>query len=435
MNIKIIKKKINILSKKYNKFLIAFSGGIDSTTLIHSLIKNKNIKNKNIRAIHINHNLCKNSNKWKKNCINKCKKWNIKLITKNIFIKKKNNIESKCRKKRYKILLKNLKKEEILLTAHHKNDQCETILLSLKRGSGLNGLSGIRKKYIINKKIIFRPFINIEKKIIINYAKTNKLNWINDKSNKNIKFDRNFIRIKILPKILKRWPFFLNSLIRTSKICLKQSILLEYFIKNKFKKILLKNNLLNIKYLNKWNKEEWILILRKWIKLNKKKMLSYKNINILWYSIFKKQKDNYFQLIFKKFIIYKYKNLLFLENKNKKKKNNTIIWKNTNKRIKLPNNIGYLYIENNKKNKLNSVRKPKKNEIIYIKFNYKGYINISNKKIKIKKIWQKYKIYPWKRNDLPIIFYNNKPIICPNIFKTKYSKSINNIYWNINLKK
>ncbi len=434
MNTNKINKKINILSKKYKKFLIAFSGGIDSTTLLYSLIKNKNIKKKYIRAIYINHNLSKNSNKWKKNCINNCKKWKIKLIIKNIFIKKKNNIENKCRKKRYKILLKNLKNKEILITAHHKNDQCETILLSLKRGSGLNGLSGIKKKQIIKKKIILRPFLDINKKTIINYAKNNNLIWINDESNQNIKFDRNFIRIKILPKIIKRWPSFPKCIIRTSKICLKQLLLLKYYIKKKIKKILIKKKILNIKYLNKWKKEEWILILRKWIKLNKKKILSYKNINILWNKIFKKQKDNYFQLIFKNFIIYKYKNLLFIKKKIKIK-NNTIIWKNIKKKIKLPNNIGYLYIKYNKNNKKNLIRKPKKNEIIYIKFNYKGYINISNKNIKIKKIWQKYKIYPWKRNNIPIIFYNNKPIICPNIFKTNYSKSKNNDYWNIILKK
>ncbi len=432
--INIIKKKINILSRKYKKFLIAFSGGIDSTTLLHNLIKNKNIKKKNIRAIHINHNLYKNSKKWEKKCIYICKKWNIKLIIKNIFINKKNNIENKCRNKRYKILLKNLINNEILLTAHHKNDQCETILLSIKRGSGLDGLSGIKKKYKIKKKIIIRPLLNIEKKIIIKYAKKNNLIWINDKSNKNIKFDRNFIRIKILPKIIKRWPFFLNSLIRVSKICLKQSLLLEYYIKKKFKKILFKKKNINIKYLNKWKKEEWILILRKWIKLNKKKMLSYKNINILLKNIIKKKNDNYFKLIFKEFIIYKYKNLLFLKKK-KINKNYTIIWKNIKKKIKLPNNIGYLYIKKNKKNKINVVRKPKKNEIIYIKFNYKGYINLLNKNIKIKKIWQKYKIYPWKRNNIPIIFYNKKPIICPNIFKTKYSKSKNNNYINIKFKK
>ncbi len=430
--INIINEKINNLSKKYKKFLIAYSGGIDSTTLLYSLIKNKNIKNKNIRAIHINHNLSKKSKKWENKCIYICKKWKIKLIIKNIFIKKKNNIENKCRKKRYKIFIKKLIHSEILLTAHHKNDQCETILLSIKRGCGLDGLSGIKKKYKINKKTIFRPFLNIKKKIIIKYAKNNNLNWIEDKSNKNIKFDRNFIRIKIIPKIIKKWPYFINCITRTAKICLKQKLLLEYFIKKKIKKILIKNNIINIKYLYKWKKEEWILILRKWIKLNKKKTLSYKNINILWNNIFKKKKKIYFQLMFKKFIIYKYKNYLFIEKKYKEK-NNTIIWKNTNKKIKLFNNIGYLSINKKIKNKNNLVRKPYKNEIIYIKFNYKGYINILNKKIKIKKIWQKYKIYPWKRKIIPIIFYNKKPIICPNLFRTKYAKSKNNKYWNINL--
>ncbi len=428
----IIDQKIINLTNKYNNFLIAFSGGIDSTVLLYSLWKIKKKKNINIRAIHINHNLNKLSKKWENHCINICKKLKIKLIIKLIKINKKYNIENQCREKRYFFFLKNIVNKEILLTAHHKNDQCETILLSLKRGSGLNGLIGINKKKKINKKIIYRPLLNIYKKDIKKYAFKNKLIWINDISNNNINIDRNFLRILIIPKILKRWPFFINSILRTSKICNNINIFLNKIIKKKFFNILNKKNILFFKKILKLNKQEFFLIIRKWIKLNNKKMLSYKNINILL-KIIKNSKKKYFQIIFKEFNIYKYKKLLFLIDKKKKIKN--IIWKYKYKDIILPNNIGILTIKKNTKyNKKNIVRKPLKNEIIYIKFNNTGYINISkNKKQKIKKIWQKYKIYPWERNYIPIIYYNNIPIISPNLFKTEYSKTKNKDYWNINL--
>ncbi len=438
MYIKIIENTIKNLIKKYKNFLIGYSGGLDSTVLLYVLNKFKKYKI-NIRAIHINHNIICISEEWEKNCIKFCKKNKIQLIKKNIYIDKKSNIEKKLRIKRYKIYNKYIKKNEILLTAHHKNDQLETIFLSIKRGCGLKGLIGIKKKNILNNKInIIRPFLNIEKKYIKKYAIKKNIKWVEDISNKNINSDRNFLRSIILPIILQKWPFFISSVIRNSYICNKQYKLINYLIKKKIKKSInfLKNNI-NLNYMLKLHKQEILIILRKFIYINNKNIISYKSINLLLEKIIKNKKKIYFQIHLKKFIIYKYKNKLFI-NKNIKKLNNKhILWEKNKNFINLPNNIGILYISNKNKNiykNKNKVRKPNRKEKIYIKFEIKNKIKIlnSNKYNKIKKIWQKYKIFPWKRKITPIIFYNKKPILCPNIFITKYGKpKNNNDNWNI----
>ncbi len=144
MYIELIENIIKNLINKYKNFLVGYSGGVDSTVLLYSLNKFK--KYINIRAIHINHNILYISKKWEKKCIKFCKINKIHLIKKNIYIKNKSNLEHKLRIKRYKIYKKYIKKNEILLTAHHKNDQIETIFLSLKRGCGIKGLIGIKKK-------------------------------------------------------------------------------------------------------------------------------------------------------------------------------------------------------------------------------------------------------------------------------------------------
>ncbi len=428
-----IDNKIKKLIKKNKKFLIAFSGGLDSSVLLYSLNKNNNNNNINIRAIHINHNMNKKSKKWENHCINICNKLNIIIIIKQIYNKNNKNIESIYREKRYSIYKKYLLNNEILLTAHHKNDQCETILLSLKRGSGLSGLSGIKKKILIKNKIIIRPLLNIEKKEIKKYAINNKIIWINDSSNNNIKFDRNFLRKIIIPKLLNRWPFFIKCIIRSAKICFNQNKLLEKLINKKFNKSLIKKNILNLKYLIHLSREEFFLIIRKWIKINDKKMLSYKLLKIIWINIINNKKI-YFQMFFKEFIINKYKNKIYLINKLKKIKKK-IKWKNIKKNIFLPN--GTLYISENNKNNINNlVRKPKLNEKIYIKFNIKNYIKIlGRKKKKIKKIWQEYKILPWERPNIPIIFYNNNIIMSPNLFITENAKPNKLSSWKINFKK
>ncbi len=376
-----IKNEVKNLIKKKKNFLIGYSGGLDSTVLLYIL---KKIKKKNIRAIHINHNLNKKSKKIENNCIKFCKKLKIQLIIKKIYNKYKKNIENNLRKKRYKFYKKYIKKKEILLTAHHKNDNIETIILFLKRGCGIKGLIGIKKKNKIDNLNIIRPLINIEKKEIKKYAIKKKIKWIEDIENKNLKLDRNFIRIKILPLINKRWPYFMSSIIRNSKICKNQNKLIKYLMKKKIKKTI-KNKIINIKNIINLKKEEIIIILRKFITLNKQKVLSYKLINLLLKKIKINSKKKYFQLNFKKFNINKYKNKIYLSKKINKLKKNKILWKKKYKYIKLPNKIGILYI--NKKNKKkyinkNKIRKPLKNEKIYIKFKINKKIHILKKKKK-----------------------------------------------------
>ncbi len=425
-----IKKKIKTLIKKYKHFLVGFSGGIDSTVLLHELYK-QSLKNKiYIRAIHVNHNINILSKKWSYHCKNICKKWNIKLIIKKINIPPKKNLECSLRKIRYTIYKNNISNKEILLTAHNKNDQCESFFLALKRGSGPKGLSGIKKKKKYKKIIIYRPLLKISRKKIENYAYKKKIIWINDNNNKNINLDRIFFRLLIIKKLIKKWPFFLSSVYRSSKICSEQEKLLNNLLKKKIKKIIYKNTL-KLKYLWKLKKNEIFFIIRKWIYLNNQKMISYKLINYIWKKIFKLKKKNYFQILLKKFLINKYKNILYLTKKYKNITQNTFLWKNTKKKFYLPNKNGYLQIKKNIKDKKKIIRKPKKNELIYIKFNIKKKIKIKKKKKKIKKIWQENKILPWERKYIPIIFYNKKPILCPNIFITKYGKTKKKKAWII----
>ncbi len=426
-----LKKKIYKLTQKYNKFLIGYSGGLDSTVLLHLLNKFK--KNIKLRAIHINHNTSILSSIFEKHCILTCLKLNINLIIKKIINKNNNYNEQQLRNKRYFIYNKYLKKNEILLTAHHKNDQCETILLSLKRGCGLKGLIGIKKKNYLNKKKIIRPFLKITKKQLKKYALIKKIKWIEDISNNNINHDRNFLRNIILPLINIKWPFFISSIIRNSNICNKQYKLLKYLMKKKFKNSLINKKQLNLNYMLTLKKEENIFILRKWLN---KYFISYKLINLILNKILIYKKKNYLQLHLKNFFLYKYNNILYLDKKLYEIKKKKLEWKINKKKFTLPQKLGFLYKDKNNSNKLNLIRKPNKTEKIYIKFQPTGKIEIlGKKKQKIKNIWQKFKILPWKRKFIPFIYYNNKLISCPNYFITKYGNPKNLPSWCINFKK
>ena len=196
------------------KIVVALSGGVDSVVLLHFL--NKHYPG-NIRAIHINHNLSKYSKEWSSFCKNLCKKDNIKFKSIDIIIKKSSNIEENARKKRYLSLTSEILNDEILCTAHHQEDQAETLLLQLFRGSGVAGLAAMPEKKIINGSQLYRPFLNISKTQILDYASKNRLNWVEDDSNQNIHFKRNLLRIEFIPKLSGVFNSLTKNIARSAK--------------------------------------------------------------------------------------------------------------------------------------------------------------------------------------------------------------------------
>lgn len=409
----LIEKKTQEILFKYKKILIAYSGGVDSTVLLYNLFKLRDKYPLLLRAIHINHNLYYKSNFWIEKCFLQCKKWNISFIYKNINIKNKKNIEQSARKKRYQIFKNIIYKNEILVTAHHLDDQCENFFLFLKRGSGPKGLSGISRIKIFDNLILFRPLLNISKKQIINYAIQKKLKWTEDPSNKNIKYDRNFLRNIILPKIINRWPFFKNSVIRSIKNYKEQEKLLTELINPILTKLIQKDNSLFIKPLYNFNVIKRNFILRKWIEYNKYYyMPSRKILIMIWNEIVCCKNDNNSKIKIDKYIIRKYKNYLYCIKYFPNLQNNILLWNNIKVPLILPNKLGKLVILNinlNYKKESIYIRKPKNNEIIYIKFNISEKYYFKNKK-NINYLWNKLSIPTWKREQIPLLFYNNKLI-------------------------
>ncbi|MBW5290956.1 MAG: tRNA(Ile)-lysidine synthetase [Candidatus Ruthia sp. Asou_11_S2] len=206
--------KTKDLFLKGKKIILGLSGGIDSVVLLHYL--NTHYPNK-ISVIHYNHHLSQYCNEWDKFCEKLCSSLNIAYLSIDLFFDNTSNIEENARKKRYHSLSKLLKENEILCTAHHQNDQAETLLLQLFRGSGVKGLATMPKEKPLGKGIHYRPFLTINKSQIIDCAKNNKLDWIEDDSNKNTDFRRNFLRLEILPTLSGVYKNLTRTLARSAK--------------------------------------------------------------------------------------------------------------------------------------------------------------------------------------------------------------------------
>lgn len=409
----LIKKIISQNKKKL--FLVSYSGGIDSTVLLHKMIQIKKIYPKiKIRAIHINHNIHFSSNQWEQHCTKICQKYSVPLICKKINIKFKKNTEEKLRIERYKIIYDNLMDNEILLTGHHLNDQCETLILSLKRGSGPTGLSGIHPERFFGQKKIVRPLLKISKKKIEEWALHKKIKWIEDFSNFNVNYDRNFIRHKVIPMLEKRWPFFLKNCFRTAKICNEETKLKNILLQEKIKNFINYDTSLDISCFINMKKEICKALIRYWISLKNIKMPSYKIIECIYNEIVYSKTDANPKIIIKKNEIRRYKNSLHFVKTQKKINDRLIFWHDKKKKLVLPNNLGYL-IEHDQGLILPA---PKKNEIINIRFQFEGKILIigREKRRKIKKIWQECNIPPWLRTQIPLLFYDDYFISAIGVF-------------------
>lgn len=202
-------------------FWIAYSGGLDSHVLLHACATLRDQYGFTYKAIHINHGLSPNALAWVEHCKTICDNLQIDFISKEITILSNHgdSLEALGRELRYKALAAYLSKNDVLLTAHHQEDQAETMFLQLMRGAGPKGLSAMPTIKPFAKGFHGRPLLEISKKTIDSYACEHKLKWIEDESNQNIDFSRNYVRQTLFPLLKKRWPAVSDTLARVAEHC------------------------------------------------------------------------------------------------------------------------------------------------------------------------------------------------------------------------
>lgn len=214
---------LNPLSNKSLNIWLGFSGGLDSRVLLElTKLAFKDYNNYKLIAVHINHSVNKNADIWQEHCYQTCKKLAIefraiKIIPDAEKINALGSLEAALRLSRIEVWQNLVLENDILLLAHHLNDQVETVFLRLLRGSGLAGLAAIRPATIINKVKIIRPLLVNSREQIEYFAKQNNLAYIQDDSNLDQNFSRNFVRHTILPQLSIKWPNLIVNINRAVK--------------------------------------------------------------------------------------------------------------------------------------------------------------------------------------------------------------------------
>ena len=295
--------------KSGKRIAVALSGGLDSVVLLDTVCKaqakastqNKNQTNNQIYAFHIHHGLQKPADDWLVFCEKLAKQYKIHFDFRLLHLdstKEQGNIEARARAGRYEALA-DLCEEygiEDLLLAHHQNDQAETILLQLLRGSGVAGLSGMPPSRGISGNLgitLWRPLLNQSRQELEAYAKENKLKWIEDPSNQNTQYRRNAVRKKIIPALEKIQPEALANIARSAQLLGEAQTLLNRLAMQDGKSIFNENQLkvAPLLALAKEDSPAANNVLRHWLQKQQLAMPSQERIQAWWRDLAKVKAD------------------------------------------------------------------------------------------------------------------------------------------------
>lgn len=252
------------------RYWIAYSGGLDSHVLLHlcTMLRSEE-KALDFIALHIHHGLLPEAEAWTAHCAEVCRALNVPLVVRKVEARPGpgESPEEAARNARYQAFKSQLGAEEALLTAQHQDDQAETVLLQLFRGAGLAGLAGMPERSILGKSILLRPLLTFARGAILEYAAANQLAWVEDPSNRDMRYDRNYLRHRILPLLKERWPGIGKALQRSARHCAEGQSLLNQLAADLCRAARHPSRqTLRIAQLQSFDKPAQRLVIREWIR-------------------------------------------------------------------------------------------------------------------------------------------------------------------------
>jgi len=208
---------------------IAYSGGLDSQVLLQLAHAFARESHHPLIALHLNHRLSPNAGQWQDFCAQQCETLGIEFICKQVDLSefKSGSLEQHARNARYDWFTGLLGARDVLLTAHHLDDQAETLILRLLRASGTRGLASIPASRELGTGMLKRPLLKHSRAQLRAYALQHGLEWVEDESNQNLDFDRNYVRHQVLPVLQQRWPGAAVLLARSAQHCREDQGLLD----------------------------------------------------------------------------------------------------------------------------------------------------------------------------------------------------------------
>ncbi len=380
-----------------NGFVVAYSGGLDSTVLL-SLCRNAP---KPVRSIHIHHGLQSMADDWQSHCEQTAKLWRIPHTSLRLETQPQpgESIEAWARTARYQVLLDALLPGECLLTAHHEDDQAETLLIQLCRGAGLKGMAAMPmwRSYTQRNIDHARPLLTLTRLQLQAYAVSQQLSYCEDPSNANTQFLRNHIRHQVMPLLRRDFPEVQRHLARGARHCAEAADLLEELAYMDVPELAAKP--LDMRDIQRLSRSRQKNVLRTWLSLHEVSMPSEKHMHVLLQEVIQSRYDKIPLLAWGDVIIRRYGYLLYVTSPQIQMPYDwQIIWDGS-ENLLLPSHLGCLLAAD--------VAHWKDNFPLTVRFRREGEVVRLWKQSQhksLKKLMQHYRVPPWLRDRTPLLF-------------------------------
>ncbi|MFI4963015.1 MAG: tRNA lysidine(34) synthetase TilS [Legionellales bacterium] len=387
---------------KYHRVWVGFSGGLDSTVLLHLLADHEALRPK-LEAVHINHGISPNAPSWQNHCVQVCAGLGLPFSAYSVECNQSSNLEENARTARYAVFSSLLKEQDVLVLAHHQDDQAETVLLQLFRGAGVDGLAAMAELSQLGCATLARPLLTCTRQQLEHYAVLHGLKWIEDESNQDSYYSRNYLRQQVMPLLAKQWPGVVNTIARAADNCQQAKAHLDALAILDCPELSCAGPSLSIEPLNTLNFERQSNVLRVWLKKNQVQAPSAATFKRLIHEVLLSNQDAMPLVSWNAIQVRRYQKQLYLDK---------------TKPIALPSCIDWEEFPNplmRKKYALHlsvidaqqGLTIPKA-ATIQVRFRQGGEeIKWHGQTKQLKKLFQEWAIPPWQRDRLPLIYINN----------------------------
>ena len=386
-------------------YWVGFSGGADSSALLHALSKSRNDLQAPIHAVHFHHGLNPAADDWQYHCQNFCRQRDISFTARKLEIERsnKNSIEEESRNRRYLAIGEMLQSSDIYLTAHHADDQAETLFLNLMRGSGIEGLAGIPELRKLGKGWVARPLLNTRKMELESYLIRQGIDWLEDPSNKDQSFDRNFLRNSLFPQLETRWPGVVRRLTRTSRTARISATALADFIDSHYNKILKNRHKMPLRPFLQLEPPMRALVLRQWLRRQEVPALPEVRLNEFIKQIAGSTSGSQAEVRWSGWQVKRHGNLIWLQDQLIPALNSCHDW-TTGSTLDLGESLGCLQLHGSKIIIPGGWQVASRRKGERIRLHHQGV------RRKLKDLFRESAIPPWLRSSIPVLYWQGEAV-------------------------
>lgn len=401
----------------FRKLVLALSGGVDSRVLLSLLARGRDEFGWDAEAVHVHHGLSSNADQWAQNCQTWCQAANISCQIERVQLAlgSGESIEKMAREARYQALSQHVDSDTLLLLGQHADDQLETFLLALKRGSGPKGLSAMAAYAPFAQGHLARPLLTISRQDIEAYAMQNKLSWVTDESNLDTRYERNFLRHHITPALTERWPSIRQAVQRSAELCAEQEMLLQELLADALKRAITEDGGLSIPTLTESSEAARRQLIRAWFTHHRLPMPSRQHTERIWCEVALASEDANPKLKLNSIEVRRFQQCLYLV----LPEIDLSGWRSTlvpEQLLPLPQGLGHLQLSIKASG---NIKLPDDPSQLWISFDPQGLeacpVGRSGSR-KLKKLFQEYGVPSWLRRQIPILMYQDRVVSVADLF-------------------